>query len=475
MTDKTFSQAKYLGVEAAVGLLTSILLIALMSQMRGEVFLGQYVVLTTWIAISQSFANLGTSDLILREIGKQPEQGGHLFGAGLVICGTSSVLTTGIMCAVVHALHYPLDMHTALLIGSLLLLPMAASTLAKSAYIARHKVSTYVSIVVIEYLVLFFLNSYFVMYNYGIVTLMTTMLFAKVVSSAGLLYVLNTTVFKVQWGLHTELIRCLLGPLGAFSMVGLSAKIFWRVDILMLSKMTTLGATGLYTSAAKFLEIYAMLPSMVAQTMFPDLARQYAMKQLDRNNLETAFQSLCYLVVPLSIGTFVFAKPILLILFGERFASAAPALQLFMLTFIILTIDMLMSITYEAAGYQRNQMYIALGNILINIVLNAFLIPIMSFFGACLATFCSLSVSACVHQYLLARSVFRLRWGRILATPLALGCAAVLPVLLFRDQLHVSILGVAYVVLYGLLLIAVRRLDWPRPRLQAHKQSLPKV
>lgn len=466
MTTKAFLQARYLGIEAVVGLLAGASLFVLISRIQGEVFLGQYVVFTNWLAMFQSFATLGTPDLILREMGKEPGQGGYLFGAGLVICSGSSVLATGAMGAIAYVLNYPPALRSALLLGSFILFPIAVSTLSKSAYIACHKARTYVSIVVVEYGVFFALNSYFIVNHYGLVTLVATMLLTKLASSIVLLYALNKTVLKVQWGWHTTLIQGLLGPLGAFSMIDFSAKVFWRIDILMLSKMATLGATGLYATAAKFLEIYAMLPSIFAQTMFPDIARQYAIQKLDRNDLELAFQRLLYLIVPVGIGSFVFAEPLLMLLFGERFALSAPALQLFMVTLIVLTLDMLMSITYEAAGYQKNQMYIAVSNILLNIVLNMLLIPVMSFYGACLATFLSLCVTAIVHQSLLSKHVFRLRWIRILSGPFALGATAILPILLVGEQFSSGVRGIAYAVFAGLLFVTVQRFGWPRRRSQ---------
>ncbi len=451
MEGKTFSQAKFLVAEAVVGLCTGLFLIFLMSRIRGQVFLGQYVVFTTWTVVFQAFANLGTADLILRETGKRPEESGRLVGTGLQICLVSSFAAMAVMFGAIDLFGYPVEVQSALVAACLTLLPLAANNLLKSGFIAHKKLNVYFLVAVLEILTTFALNGYFILNEFGIIYIVKTVLIVKSVSCLAYLYLLNRTAIKIEWQVRSELLRELRGPLASFSMIGLSALAFWRVDILMLSKMTTIGITGIYVTASKFLEVYSFLPTAVAQTLFPQISRQWKEGKLEASGLEQIAQKLFYLVVPMSFCTFLFADPLILAVFGGEFSASVPALKVFMVIYLILVSDMLMSILYEAAGFQKNHMFISFVNIASNIAFNLILIPKYLLFGAALATLFSISISWILHQWLVSKNVFRLSWGRILTRPLALGLAFAAPVVLIGDRLHFMVLGFCYVAGYALV------------------------
>ena len=453
MTAKPLAQAKFLVFEGIIGLLSGLLMILLISRVRGEGFLGQYVVFSTWTALFQPLATLGIPDLILRETGKHPDDGGVFMNCGLLLSGISSSLAAIIMFVVVRLLHYPAEVETALELASLTLVPAAIAALSKSGFVARSQLRIYLLISLPEMLIILLFNTHFIVNDHQISSLVKTILFTRTASSLLLLYVLNRAVIPIDRRLHPHVLRGLFRPLFSFSMSSLSVFAFWRIDIIMLSKMTSISTAGIYVTASKFLEVLSVFPASFSQTMFPHLSRQFAVGAADRLDLERAIRNLFQLVVPISVAAFLFAGPIIRTIFGARFTPAVPVLRICMVTLIILASDMVMASICQAAGYQRAHVYVSLINITINILLNFILIPIASIVGAGLATLISISVSAILHYRFVSRNVIVLNWGAILLKPLVTGLVLALPVVLLEEKVHFVLLGIAYAVAYGLVFV----------------------
>jgi O-antigen/teichoic acid export membrane protein len=451
VTAKPLAQAKFLVFEGVVALFSGLVMILLISRVRGGEFLGQYVVVATWLALFQPLANLGIPDLILRETGRHPDESGIFVSCGLLLSGISSSLAAIIMLVVVRLLHYAPEVESALELSCLTLLPVAIVALIKSGFIAHNQLRIYLLISLPEMLVILLFNTHFVVNNYQIGSLVKTILFTRTTSSLALLYVLNRAVIPIDRRFHPRVLRALLAPLFSFSMSSIAVLAFWRIDIIMLSKMTTISTAGIYATASKCLEVVSILPASFSQSIFPHLARQFAVTSVDRRDLERAIRNLFYLVVPISMASFLFAEPIIRTIFGPTFTPAVPALRIFMVTFLILASDMVMAIICQAAGYQRIHVYFSLINITINILLNFALIPIASIVGASLATVISISVSAILHYRFVSKNVIPLNWGAIMMRPLATGIVLAMPVVLLKEKVHFVLLGIAYVVAYGLV------------------------
>lgn len=459
MNGRPRHQALFLGLEAVVGVGSVALLIILMSQLRGTEFLGQYVIVTTWVALFRMLSAFGAPFLLLRELGKHPDRQGRILAAGLLICLSTSILAALLMTAVVPVFHYSQELQAALLFAATIQVPLTIGSVCKSAYIARRRAEKYVGIKIIETFSVLAFSSYFVVGGHGVIYLVGTLLCANVLSAALLLLGLHRLVRPIEWRILRDDIRGLVGPLLSFSAIDVSAKLFWRADIVMLSKMTTVGITGLYMPSAKVLEVFAMVPTIFSQILFPAFARDIAKGTLRKEDVESSVGKLFYLVTPMGIGTFLFAEPLITMLFGEPFREATPALRIFMVTYMLLVSDMVMSILYEAAGYQRNQMYIAGGTVVLNVLLNLALIPPLSFLGAALATLISTAVSWIIHWHVVSRSVISLRWARILARPIALGLISACPAVLLWDQMPFSLVALSYVLLYTALVYGFARVN----------------
>lgn len=459
MTRKRFPQEIVLGIEALVGVGHFLFLLALMSRLQGQEYVGAFVVVSTWSAVFSILATAGMPLLIMREMAKRPESRHELIAAGLAVCMATSLVSAGLMVLVTGSMGYDSGLGLGLVLGSALLVPRTFTMLARATCIALARAERFVWVKVVEYLLVIGAGSYVIIHDLGIGLLFLTILISSCAAALVFVIDLKRTLIPAPWSLSWDNIRQLVGPAFSFAMIDASVMLFWRVDVLMLSKMTTLGMTGLYAAATRFLQIFVMAPAIFSQTHLPRVARDIKNGTFDPSDLETRVRILFLLVTPAAFGIFLFAEPSLWLLFGESFVDAKPALQILMVTFVLLAMDMVMSTVYEAAGYQRNQMWIAFVGIVFNIALNVLLIPRYGFVGAAAATMISVSASCCVHWWLLARQVVLLNWLRILASPFALAGLAISPAVIFWGNFHVLALSAISALLYlGLVLLFRRQL-----------------
>lgn len=165
--------------------------------------------------------------------------------------------------------------------------------------------------------------------------------------------------------------------------------VYTRTDALMLETLRGPFETGLFAVALRMPEALVQFPDLVIAGLLPRLSRLHA----DGNSLgfrRLLLQSLllvgCISVV-MAVVLSVFAAPILhLIDPAPTIAAATPSLQLIAWAFPFSSTAYLISISLFVLGHQRS-VTITMGiGAVMNIALNAVLIPRFGSVGACMAS-----------------------------------------------------------------------------------------
>lgn len=106
--------------------------------------------------------------------------------------------------------------------------------------------------------------------------------------------------------------------------------IYLRGDIILLSLMRTQAEVGQYGGAYKVIDVVTTLPVMFMGLALPILVR--AWKERDRaafaETMQKAFNFFSMIAVPLAVGSFALATPLMVLVGGEQFGSAGPILAI---------------------------------------------------------------------------------------------------------------------------------------------------
>ena len=253
-----------------------------------------------------------------------------------------------------------------------------------------------------------------------------------------------------------------------YLLMAIFAVIYYRVNAIMLSLMTTETVVGWFGAAFRFFDILMFFPNILSLAVFPVLARMGGQQGNVSRATRKSLDVILLAGIPICIGTFAFAEDIIRILFGlDQYADSLPILRVLSPGLLLIYVDFILVMALVAFDRQRQWSIIALLAIPLSVGLNYFLIPVFQSgmgnggVGSALATNLVelfIMVSAIV---LMPRGILR---GDGFAVPLkgvAAGCVMGAVVWLLQQQAELPWFLVAplSVVAYAGTLAALRVLE----------------
>lgn len=211
---------------------------------------------------------------------------------------------------------------------------------------------------------------------------------------------LQTIRLNVDWPEWRMLLRE-AAPLAAGAVM---VSFYYRLDSVMLSKLDTFTAVGIYGVAYKFVDIVHYLPSALMPPLlavlvraWPDDPRAFA------ENFRRAFTALALAGAFVSVEFALFARPIISLLYGSEYAQGAHAARIVVAAECLAAFTSLALTAMVAVGRNRLYPIAAVLGLVINVALNLWLIPARSYEGAALATLVTNAVVVLVIWVPLAR------------------------------------------------------------------------
>jgi len=258
-------------------------------------------------------------------------------------------------------------------------------------------------------------------------------------------------------------------PLGAAQALALMS---FNFDSLLLGMLQGPAAVGLYSAAYKPVTVLLAVPVTYFVGLFPVLSRSWADGPAAFDAVvQRSLRLAATFALPVGVGATFVAAPVLDLLFGARYAAAAPAMQILAWSAVLVILRGTFRQGLNAAGCSLVDLRCAGLATGLNVLLNLAVIPIWGFMGAAVATLVSEVVWLLAATRAFGRHVLAVHMWRILMRPVGAGALMAL-ILVFTPLLpwpaRVT-LGVAIYI--GALLVfggrrAVVRLwaEEPRPR-----------
>jgi len=157
--------------------------------------------------------------------------------------------------------------------------------------------------------------------------------------------------------------------------------LYFRVDVFLLQWWSGTTQVALYNAVFRLVDALRLFPAAVLAVTLPSLVTASDRRPLTRVSFAvTVFAVAC--TVPLWMA----AAWIVPLLYGEDYAAAVPAFRILTLSFPLLSVNY--ALTHQLIGWGGGRIYAAIcaGALLVNVALNARLIPSASIAGAAWAT-----------------------------------------------------------------------------------------
>jgi O-antigen/teichoic acid export membrane protein len=418
MPQRPWRQLAFVLGEAALSLLSSAVLFIIISRVAGPELLGTYALAFAWLVLFQGVSSFGIPEFLMREVGANGRNAAvQVFHAMLLGLGSGFVALC-LMLAAVRLLGYSSYLVEVITIASLALIPAFLNTACRSVFLALRTMHFSFVALLAEVTIVMSASLYLLLTGYGAIALIITLVVAKFTSASVALTLLYRRVFPVRPPFNHGFLMRTARTVFVFGIGSMLGMLTMRINTIMVSLWVDIATVGHFAAATKIMEIGLIVPNLFAQLLMTQVAYSFNTPgNRDPNRFGPWYQALFALIVPACVGVFVFAGPILEILFGKGFGNARWILRILMIYLVIESADAEMSVILQAAHRQRDDVRRLAFNPLTNIILNLMLLPALGPIGAAIGRAGGVGVSATLRYLLIARELTRLNLFRFAMKP----------------------------------------------------------
>ena len=179
----------------------------------------------------------------------------------------------------------------------------------------------------------------------------------------------------------------LLSVSGSYMIAGLMVSIYASTDKLMLKQMLDETTVGFYSTAVSISTTWAFVIQAVIDSVYPSVIRAHKTEQaLFKKRNRQLYALVFYIAGFVSLIICVLAKPIMTILYGAAYIPAAAPLRVVVWYTAFSYLGVARNAWMVCENKQHYLKYLYIGAALINVVLNALLIPSYGATGAAAAS-----------------------------------------------------------------------------------------
>ncbi len=214
----------------------------------------------------------------------------------------------------------------------------------------------------------------------------------------------------------------------SFALLALMMMLYTRVDAIMIERIAEPGAlqAGYYAQGFRLLDALSTMMMLITVVLLPVMSRLIA----SRASVEYVTGLAARLLIPftLAVALFCSARPadVLALRYSQVSAEASTSLVFLMFSLLGMSVTYVYGTLLTAAGDLRFLNMVAIAGLVVNIALNALLIPFYGAQGAALATLftqCGIAVFHLFRSIKLCRFKFQIRFtgSLVIYTLLLLG------------------------------------------------------
>lgn len=259
--------------------------------------------------------------------------------------------------------------------------------------------------------------------------------------------------FRFQGGKVASFLKTAF-PFGLFTFF---STIYIQIDNIMIFHIKGEEALGIYGAATRIVIAVCFFTEAFMGTLYPMLSRYFIE---DRSKLEKTCQKAFWFLyltgMPAAIGLWCISRPLIVFLFGQNYEQSGPILSLLSVLIFFRFIGNVPATLLTAINKQVIRMWMVISASALNIVLNLFLIPRYSYYGAAYSTLIVNFLLMIIYYYHGYKSGFKIDkvLFRLIKPTIATGIMFF--VLLVSGHFHVILQFFMGIVIYVITLFLLR-------------------
>ncbi len=344
----------------------------------------------SFTSIFSFLASLGIDQILYRDLIKYPEKRNEYLGSAISLRVLASIVTSAI-CVGAAFLFSSKDV-SLLLIFIISLTYFFSSFQLLSTEFQADSNSKYPSIFsFFVVLILNILKITVVVFDKGVIYLAGIILLEPILYSIAYFYLRTKfygTINKLKFN-KTIAISILKD---SFPLIFASAfyVIYARIDQVMIKYMLDATSVGLYDAAVRISELSYFVPNIIVAALFPAIINaKKSSDELYYKRLKKLLYSLAIMSTLIAIVTTFLSRELILIIFGAKFIEALPVLRIYVWSNIGAALNLFVQQVLVAENLTKHISVTTFCGMIVNVVLNIYLIPKYGMVGAAFASFIS--------------------------------------------------------------------------------------
>ena len=384
-----------------VSKLFSLVGVIVLARWLGVEGFGTYGTVMAYLTLFAVFADGGTSTVTIREVAQDYTRSTEYFSHVLTLRGILTVGAYGLML-LLGSIWKSTDF-SLLFIAScgLFLFPEAIRKLGISMLSAYERMDLVAVLAVLS--IVFRYIPFFAAILLGKSLHFAFMVLVGVWTGVAGIWLLITKKYCLeQWRtpINFQQLRNILYESFPFGILLVLSVIYFKSDIIMLSKMQGKAAVGFYEGAYNFIGASMFIPTSIVSVLLPVMSRTFVTDKTSYNSVYThSTRILAMGILPVAICVSFFSKEIILLVYDADYLPSASALSLLIWALFFIFINAPVGNIIATSKRIHVLLPYAIGNTLLNILLNFFLIPEYSFLGASFTTVFTEFISFVVQLY----------------------------------------------------------------------------
>jgi O-antigen/teichoic acid export membrane protein len=355
---------------------------------------GTYITLLTFVSFGLFFSNPGLSQTLIRNISGDPSKASAELSHGIILSACFGLVAWGGMVTSASAFSFSEKLIPLLAISGISLVFESWAQMA-SAYIRAQQRMAIIALGNSLSLAIFStLGIYLLIKGSGLIELTVLIIFQAIFNCVFFWRAairLGLSFPRIRWDLPgTAIFAGEAIPIALLAGCNIALN---HIDIVMLSKMKGMSDTAIYGLAVKLINSLYLLSGSILAALFPFFSSQW--KKPNSEIYKTFKYSFKFFLMLglISVATLsIFSKEVISLFFSHNYIKSADALFILVWSFFfsLLGAPLGILIMIEKRRIFRFVL-LAIGVVILNILLNLWLIPTYSYIGASLATLvCSL-------------------------------------------------------------------------------------
>ena len=398
--------------------LFSLILVLTIAKNLGVEGFGQYAFIKATFTIFVVIANLGLDQFVTREIARDKKQTlTYLMNFGILEVGFAALMAI-VMSLFVCLSDYPQQVATATVIMSSALIYVALSNLAHAVIAAFERFELNTLLISGENLIRVILGTITLMLGYGLVPFIIVITITRFIGFLVSIRLVHKKITPLKWNFQLKFILQSLKKIPTFSLISIFSILYWRIDVIMLSKFGSLTEVGIYTAAFRLMEIIKAIPLSLKQALFPVNVWKYEKENSTfKEMINKSNKYLMIFLLPIAFIITMAAEKIIPIFYSSEFNGAINALKILIWTIVPYSLAMMLANVLVASRNQRVDMWTNIFGACANVVLNLILIPMYGVTGASIATLVSIILFIAFQVIYIRRKMFKLSLLSIILKP----------------------------------------------------------